>query len=309
MRKSWLQPAVFCVAVLFQPAAFAQEDLSKVEIKTEKLSDTAYMMTGAGGNLGLSAGGDAVFVIDDQFAPLTPKIQAAIAKLTDKPVKFVLNTHWHFDHTGGNENMGKAGAVIVAHENVRKRMSVEGFIEFLGMKTQAEPKVALPVVTFTRDVSFHINGDEVFAYHAPRAHTDGDAIVHFKKSNVIHMGDVFFNKLYPFIDTSSGGTVDGVIQAVDRALKVAGDRTKIIPGHGPLATKADLKTYRDMLATVSARIAAQIKQGKTLEQVAAAKPTAEFDGVWGKGFLPPEKFVAMVYGNLGNLKKSSGEKR
>ena len=306
MRKSWLQPAVFCVAVLFQPAAFAQEDLSKVEIKTEKLSDTAYMMTGAGGNLGLSVGEDAVFVIDDQFAPLTPKIQAAIAKLTDKPVKFVLNTHWHFDHTGGNENMGKAGAVIVAHENVRKRMSVEGFIEFLGMKTQAEPKVALPVVTFTRDVSFHINGDELFAYHAPRAHTDGDAIVHFKKSNVIHMGDVFFNKLYPFIDTSSGGTVDGVIQAVDRVLGVAGDQTRIIPGHGPLAAKADLKTYRDMLATVSARIAAQIKQGKTLEQAAAAKPTAEFDGVWGKGFLPPEKFVAMIYGNL---KKSSGEKR
>lgn len=309
MRTNWLQPVVFCVAVLFHPAAFAQEDLSKVEIKTEKLSDTTYMMMGAGGNLGLSIGGDVVFVIDDQFAPLTPKIQAAIAKLTDKPVKFVLNTHWHFDHTGGNENMGKAGAVIVAHENVRKRMSVEGFIEFLGMKTQAEPKLALPVVTFTRDVSFHINGDELFAYHAPRAHTDGDAIVHFKKSNVIHMGDVFFNKLYPFIDTSSGGTVDGVIQAVDRVLSVAGDQTKIIPGHGPLATKADLKAYRGMLATVSARIAAQIKQGKTFEQTAAAKPTAEFDGVWGKGFLPPEKFVAMIYGNLGNLKKRSGEKR
>jgi glyoxylase-like metal-dependent hydrolase (beta-lactamase superfamily II) len=155
-------------------------------------------------------------------------------------------------------------------------------------------------------VSFHINGDELFAYHAPRAHTDGDAIVHFKKSNVIHMGDVFFNKLYPFIDTSSGGTVNGVIQAVDRVLSVAGNQTKIIPGHGPLATKADLKIYRDMLATVSARIAVQIKQGKTLEQVATAKPTAEFDAVWGKGFLPPEKFVAMLYGNL---KKSSGEKK
>jgi len=306
MRTTWLRPVVFCLAVLVCPAAFAQQDFSKVEITTEKLSDTTYMMMGAGGNLGLSIGGDAVFVIDDQFAPLTPKIQAAIAKLTDKPVRFVLNTHWHFDHTGGNENMGKAGAVIVAHENVRKRMSVEGFIEFLGMKTKPETKIALPVVTFTRDVSFHVNGDELFAYHAPRAHTDGDAIVHFKKSNVIHMGDVFFNKLYPFIDTSSGGTVDGVIQAVDRILKIVGDQSKIIPGHGPLAAKADLKTYRDMLANVSARIAAQIKQGKTLEQVAAAKPTAEFDAVWGKGFLPPEKFVAMLHENL---KKSSGEKR
>ncbi|MBW8860923.1 MAG: MBL fold metallo-hydrolase, partial [Acidobacteria bacterium] len=238
----------------FALPAVAQQDFSKVDIRTEKLSDTVYMLTGAGGNLGLSVGEDSVFLVDDQFAPLTPKIEAAIAKITPKPVKFVLNTHWHFDHTGGNENLGKAGALIVAHENVRKRMSVENFIEFLGMKTQPDPRGALPVVTFTSDVTFHLNGDEIYVAHVPKAHTDGDAIVHFRKSGVIHMGDTFFNKLYPFIDTSSGGTVEGVIAAADGALKVSNERTKIIPGHGPLATRAELQAYRDMLATIAGRI-------------------------------------------------------
>ncbi len=298
MKTYFLRILAVCAAALFAAAASAQQDFSKVEIQTEKLADTVYMMTGAGGNLGVSVGEDAVFVIDDQFAPLTPKIQAAIAKLTDKPVKFLLNTHWHFDHTGGNENMGKAGVLIFAHENVRKRLSAEGFIEFLGVKTKPEPKVALPVVTFTRDITFHVNGDEVRAFHVPRAHTDGDTIIHFAKSDVIHTGDAFFNKLYPFIDTSSGGTVEGVLAAADRVLKMASDRTKIIPGHGPLGGKADLKAYRDMLAAVSGNIRAQIKAGKTAEQVIASKPTAKYDEVWGKGFLPPEKFVAMLYGNL-----------
>jgi len=293
-----MTPCALFAAALFATAVSAQEDFSKVEIQTEKLADTVYMMTGSGGNLGLSVGEDAVFVIDDQFAPLTPKIQAAIAKLSSEPVKFVLNTHWHFDHTGGNENLGKAGAIIVAHENVRKRLSSEGFIEFFGMKTKPEPQIALPVVTFTRDISFHLNGDELVVTHAPRAHTDGDSMVRFGKSNVVHMGDTFFNKLYPFIDTSSGGTVAGVLAAVDGVLRTAGDDTKIIPGHGPLASKADLKAYRDMLAAVSGNIRGQLKAGKTLEQVIASKPTAKYDAVWGKGFLAPEKFVEMLYGNL-----------
>ena len=293
-----MTPWALFAAALFATAVSAQEDFSKVEIQTEKLADTVYMMTGSGGNLGLSVGEDAVFVIDDQFAPLTPKIQAAIAKLSSEPVKFVLNTHWHFDHTGGNENLGKAGAIIVAHENVRKRLSSEGFIEFFGMKTKPEPQIALPVVTFTRDISFHLNGDELVVTHAPRAHTDGDSMVRFGKSNVVHMGDTFFNKLYPFIDTSSGGTVAGVLAAVDGVLRTAGDDTKIIPGHGPLASKADLKAYRDMLAAISGNIRGQIKAGKTLAQVIASKPTAKYDAAWGKGFLAPEKFVEMIYGNL-----------
>ena len=278
--------------------ALAQQDFSKVEIKTQKLSDTVYMMTGEGGNLGISAGADAVFLIDDQFAPLTPKIKAAIGKITKKPVKFLLNTHWHFDHVGGNQNLGRVGVVIFAHENVRKRMSSEQFIEFLGMKTKPDPEVALPVVTFTSGVSFHLNGDEVRAFHVDNAHTDGDTIIHFVKSDVIHMGDTFFNRLYPFIDTSSGGSVDGVIAAADRVLGMAGDQTRIIPGHGPLGNKADLKAYRDMLATVTQRIKEQIGAGRNLEAIVAAKPTSQYDEIWGKGFLPPDKFVAMIYGNL-----------
>jgi cyclase len=298
VRTYFLRMLAGCAAMFFAAAAAAQQDFSKVEIQTQKLADTVYMMTGAGGNLGVSAGEDTVFVIDDQFAPLTPKIQAAIAKLSSKPVQFVLNTHWHFDHTGGNENLGKAGAIIIAHENVRKRLSTEGFIEFLGMKTKPEPKIAQPLVTFTRDVTFHLNGDDIVVTHVPRAHTDGDSIVEFRKSKVVHMGDTFFNKLYPFIDTSSGGSVAGVLAAADRVLRTAGDDTKIIPGHGPLGNKADLKAFRDMLAAISTNIRAQIKAGKTLEQVTASKPTAKYDDVWGKGFIAPEKFVEMLYKNL-----------
>lgn len=303
MNTTWLRFLSLCATILITPLAPAQQDFSKVEIKAEKLSETIYMLTGMGGNLGLSVGDDAVFLIDDQFAPLTTRIETAITKLSNKPIKFVINTHWHFDHTGGNENLGKMGALIVAHENVRKRMSTEQFIEFLDMKIKAEPRTALPTVTFTRDVTFHLNGDEIHIYHVPNAHTDGDAVVHFKKGDVVHMGDLFFNKLYPFIDTSSGGKVDGVIAAVDRVLKIATDQTKIIPGHGPLATKADLSAYRTMLVTVSGRIKKQLRAGKTLEQVIAAQPTADFDEVWGKGFLPPKRFVEMLYKNLRTAKR------
>ena len=279
-------------------ASFAQQDFSKVEIGTLKLNETTYMLTGAGGNLGLSVGEDAVFLIDDQFAPLTPKINAAIAKITPKPVRFVLNTHWHFDHTGGNENYGRAGALIVAHENVRKRMSTEQFIEFLRMKTPPSPKPALPVVTFAGAMSFHLNGEEIRAIHVARAHTDGDSIVHFLGSDVIHMGDVYFNGFYPFIDTASGGTIDGVVAACDQVLGIATDRTKIIPGHGPLATKADLQGYRDMLATVAARVKKMIAEGRKLEEITAAGVSRDYDEKWGKGFIPPAKFAEMVAMNL-----------
>lgn len=279
-------------------ASHAQQDFSKVEIKTQKLSDTTYMMMGSGGNLGLSIGADAVFLIDDQFAPLTPKIEAAIKQLTAKPVKFVLNTHWHFDHTGGNENLGKSGALIMAHDNVRKRMNSEQLIAFFNMPTKPSPKDALPVVTFSADTTFHINGDEVHAVHMPAAHTDGDSVVFFKKSNVVHMGDIYFNGFYPFIDTSSGGTVDGVIAAVDKVLAIARDDTKIIPGHGPLSSKADLKVYRDMLATLIGRIKEQVKAGKKLEEIVAAKPTADHDAKWGGGSIKPDKWVEMVVMNL-----------
>jgi cyclase len=279
----------------FASGALAQDWMAKVEIKTEKLSESTYMLTGAGGNLAVSVGPDSVFVVDDQYAPMTPKIRDAIAKLSKDPVKFVLNTHWHNDHTGGNENFGKAGATIVAHENVRKRMSADQLITFLEMSVKASPKQALPVVTFASDVTFHLNGDEIHVFHVANGHTDGDAIVHFKNSNVMHLGDLFFNKFYPFIDISSGGSVDGLIAALDRALLLANEGTKIIPGHGALASKAELKAYRDMLVTVSGRLKALKAEGKTLAQASAAKPTADFDAVWGKGFIKPEKFVPMLW--------------
>jgi cyclase len=297
MNSKLLVLAVLAAASLAKPT-LAQQDFSKVEIKTTRLSATTYMMEGSGGNLGLSIGEDAVFLIDDQFAPLSDKISAAIAKITSKPVKFIVNTHWHFDHTGGNENFGNAGAILVAHENVRKRMNSEQFIEFLRTNVAPAPKAALPVVTFAGTITFHLNGDEMRVTHVPRAHTDGDAIVHFLASDVIHMGDTYFNGFYPFIDTSSGGTVEGVIAACDQALAFAGDKTKIIPGHGPLSNKAELKVYRDMLATVSGRIKKMIADGKKLEEITAANVTADFDEKWGKGFIAPNKFAEMVAMNI-----------
>lgn len=297
MTPPRLAAALAAAVALCAPAA-AQQDFAKVEVKAEKLAPTVWMLTGAGGNLGLSAGEDAVFLVDDQYAPLTEKIAAAIAQVSPKPVRFVLNTHWHGDHVGGNEKLGRAGAVIVAHDNTRKRLSTEQFLEMWRATVKPLPKAGLPVVTFSRDATFHLNGEEIRAFHVPRAHTDGDVIVHFAGSDVIHMGDVFWNRLYPLIDTGSGGTVDGMVAAVDRALALAGPGTRIIPGHGPLATKDDLAAYREMLATIGSRIKAMIREGKKLEEIVEANPTADFDAVWGKGFIPPRKFAEMVAMNL-----------
>jgi glyoxylase-like metal-dependent hydrolase (beta-lactamase superfamily II) len=298
MQKHFALTLALALVSLFSLSSHAQQDFSKVEIRSEPLAGSVHMLTGAGGNLALSIGEDAAFLVDDQFAPLSARIKAAIAKISPKPVRFVLNTHWHGDHTGGNEAFGRAGSVIVAHENVRRRMSSEQFNEFFKSRTPASPKAALPVVTFTSDLVFHMNGDEIHAFHVPNAHTDGDAIVHFRRANVLHMGDVFFNKLYPFIDTDSGGSLAGTIAAVDRILAMVGDDTRIVPGHGPLATKADLQAYRTMLATVQERVQALVRENKTLQDVVAARPTAEFDETWGKGFFRPEQFVAIVFNDL-----------
>ena len=278
--------------------AAAQPNFDAVTIKTHKVAEGIYALEGEGGNIGVSVGEDGVIIIDDQFAPLTPKITAAIRALSDKPLRFVLNTHWHFDHTGGNENFGNAGAVIVAHENVYKRMSTEQFIAFFKMKLPPSPKAALPVITFTEAVTFRLNGDELNGYHVKRAHTDGDMIVRFRKANVVHMSDTYFSFMYPFIDLGSGGSVKGVLAAVDGVLGTIDENTKIIPGHGPLSTKSDLRAYRNMLSKVATSIGRMIKAKKTLEQVVAAKPTREFDAVWGNGFLKPDQFVEIVYKSM-----------
>jgi cyclase len=266
-----------------------------VQIQTEKLTGGTYVLRGRGGNIGLAVGPDAVFVVDDQFAPLTPKVLAAIAAITDRPVRFVLNTHWHFDHTGGNENMGKAGALIIAHDNVRRRMSTRQFIEFIKREEPAAVPGALPVVTFNDAVTFHINGDEVSVSHLPHAHTDGDAVVYFRRANVVHMGDVYVTPGYPLVDLSSGGSLSGVIRGVERVLALIDDDTKVIPGHGQTRDKAALRSYRDMLATIRDRVRAQVAAGRTLEQILASKLTADFDNAWGGAWIKADDFVRFAH--------------
>jgi glyoxylase-like metal-dependent hydrolase (beta-lactamase superfamily II) len=288
------------IAAAFVVLALAAQDegFEKVEVTPAKVAEGVYVLTGRGGNIGVSIGEDGAFLIDDQYAPLTTKVRVAVTTLTPHPIRFVVNTHWHGDHTGGNENLGKAGAVIVAHENVRKRMSTEQFLEAFNSKVPASPKAALPVVTFGDAVTFHLNGDEIRSFHVPPAHTDGDTIIHFKKANVVHMGDCFFNGSYPFIDLSSGGSVDGLIAAADKVLGLVDMNTKIIPGHGPVADKAALQIYRDVVATVRDRVKAMVAAGKTLEEVKAAQPTREFDAKWGGGFMKPDVWLAIVYQSL-----------
>jgi glyoxylase-like metal-dependent hydrolase (beta-lactamase superfamily II) len=279
------------------PSAVAQ-DWEAVEIGTQQVAPGVYMLTGRGGNLGVSVGEDGVFLIDDQYAPLTDKIVAAIRAISDDPIRFVVNTHWHGDHTGGNENLGAAGTLVVAHDNVRQRMSVDQFIAGLDLQVAASPEGALPVVTFSETVTFHLNGDELYVYHVEHAHTDGDALIHFRKSNVLHMGDIYFAGGYPFIDVSSGGSIDGTIAAVDQVLAFVGDDTPIIPGHGPLSNKAELREYRAMLAGVRDAIAAEIAAGKSEDEAVAASPTAPWDEKWGSAWMNPEQFTRIVYGDL-----------
>ncbi|MEO7726323.1 MAG: MBL fold metallo-hydrolase [Burkholderiales bacterium] len=295
--------ALLLLSAMFSLSAAAQADrFDKVQIKTTQLTKNIYMLEGEGGNIGVSAGEDGVLLVDDQFGPLTERILAAIKAITDKPVRFVVNTHWHFDHTSGNANFSQAGAVIIAQENLRKRLLTEQRIEFFKKPYGPLPPAARPTITFRDAVTLHFNGDEVTAFHAPRAHTDGDSIVHFPGANVLHMGDIYFAGIYPFIDYGTGGSIRGFIAAVDRALKIADDNTKIIPGHGPLSDKAQLQAYRNMLVKVSAHIRVMVKAKKTLAQVIAAKPTKVYDDAWGKGFLKPDQFAEVVYTSIAREK-------
>lgn len=277
-----------------------QAEQAEVTFIMTEVTQGIYMLKGQGGNIGLSVGADGVFMIDDQYAPLTDGIRAEIAKITDQPVRFLINTHWHGDHTGGNESLRGTGTVIVAHDNVRKRMSTDQVMEFFKREMPASPVGALPVITFDSAVSFHLNGEEVRAIHMPRAHTDGDAIVYFTRSNVIHAGDIAWTSGYPFIDIGSGGSINGMVAGLDQILSLSNENTKIIPGHGPgpIQSPDDLRPYRTMLATVRDRVAVMIAQGKTLEEVQAAGPSAEFDELWGNGFINPENFVREIYLDL-----------
>lgn len=290
-----------CVSVLLLslPAvALGGPDWDAVTVKTERVAEGVYMLSARGGNIGLSVGGDGAFLVDDQFAPLTPRILEAVRAVTDRPVRFVLNTHFHPDHTGGNENLGRRGALIVAHDKVRERMDTAAFLERMRGQGWTSLAGGLPVVTFSEAVTFHLNGQTVHAFHVAPAHTDGDSIVLFREANVIHMGDVYFQAGYPFIDLDGGGSVAGLIAAVDRVLALADEKTRIIPGHGALSNRAELKAYRDMIADLYGKVRAQVKAGKSLEEIQALRLTAPYDERWSWGFINGERFVASLYRDL-----------
>jgi cyclase len=270
--------------------AFAQMgDPTKVNLRVAPVAGGVSMIDGAdgfaGGNVAVLAGDDGVIVVDDELAPMTAKLKTIIGTVSKKSIRFVINTHWHGDHTGGNAALGGGGALLVAHDNVRKRLSTDQFIEMMGKRNPvpASPPAALPVVTFGDDVTLHLDGEDIHAVHVPPAHTDGDAFIVFPKANVIASGDVV-TAGFPIVDVANGGKYDGFITAADKILALCNDGTKIIPGHGPVMSRADLQGYREMVVTLRGRVAKLMAQNKTLDQIKAAKPTADLDAKWGQGF-------------------------
>lgn len=290
MRRTYLSLLTLLVAT----AAFAQRDFSKVEVKASPVRGSVHVIIGAGGNIGVSVGDDGIVMIDDQYAPLAPKIEAALKTITSRPLRFILNTHYHGDHTGGNEVFGKS-APIVAHENVRKRLSIP--ITRGGTTTPPAPAGALPVLTFNDTVTIHLNGEDVRAVHMPHAHTDGDAVIWFTKSNVVHMGDTFFNGLFPFVDRENGGSILGLIANVDKVLATIPDDALVIPGHGAVSDKKGLRTYAATLKATAAAIETGIAAGKTAEQLKTEKALAAWDS-WGQGYIKTDVWIDTLYAEL-----------
>lgn len=284
---------LFLIASIITSVACSQDRFKDVEITVEKVSEHIYMLQGAGGNIGISTGEDGVFMIDDQFAPLSDKIMAAIKTVSDEPVKFLINTHFHGDHSGGNENFEAAGALIVAQDNVRKRLS-------------ENKKTGLPVITFSEDATFYQNGDDIFLTHVHNAHTDGDALVYFAQSNVLHTGDTFFNGRFPYIDINRGGSIQGDLEAAQKGLMLINNETKIIPGHGALATRDDYKKYKDMLESLVKEVSKAISMGKSEDEVAAMESiTRSFytDQETANDFISGSKFRKTVYQSLKTVKE------
>jgi glyoxylase-like metal-dependent hydrolase (beta-lactamase superfamily II) len=276
----------------------AREAAAKTPIQTTKLTDTVFLLQGVGGNQVAQTGPDGKLLIDSSFSTAAPHVSEALAKLDAHPLRLLVNTHWHFDHTDGNAAMHDAGAFIIAHRNTRQRMATPQDIAAYKMHFDPSPASALPQQTFDETQALYFNGDELALVHLPPAHTDTDIYIYFKGANVLHTGDLWFNGFYPFIDASSGGKVRGMISGCDQLLAVADDRTKIVPGHGPLGDKKALADYRAMLATVADSVEKLKSSGRTLEEIVAAKPTAPLDAAWGKGLMSPDAFTAVVYSTL-----------
>ena len=263
------------------------------EIRVERVAPGVAVLFGRGGNIGVSYGPDGNILIDDQYAPATERVLAALRTLDPDPVRFVINTHWHGDHSGGNENLGRAGTVILAHDNVRIRMTMEQLVR--GERVPPSPAGALPVITFSENLTFHLNGDDIRAIHVARAHTDGDSLIYWTRANVLHMGDTWFNGMLPFIDLDSGGSIDGAILAVEAGLALASDGTVIIPGHGPLGRRADLVRYRDMLRSLRDRVRAEIRRRRTLDQIKALRLADPFGP---DGFITRDGLIETIYRSL-----------
>jgi glyoxylase-like metal-dependent hydrolase (beta-lactamase superfamily II) len=291
--------ALAVVALAFAALPCVGQDFSRIEVRSFHLSESVHMLSSrAGGNLCACIGEDGVFLVDSEYTGLAEKAAAAAAAICDEPVHYVVNTHWHFDHTGGNAFFAKKDALVVAHENVRKRLAAGQRITIIDTDVPPAPPEALPALTFNGSMTFRMNGEEIRLIHVPEAHTDGDALVHFKKANVVHTGDLVFQGGYPFIDISSGGGIDGVIAGLKTALDLCDEETSIVPGHGLLMAREELETYIGMLEKFRAVIAGEIAAGKDLETILAEKPTAALDEKWGRTRFPPPTFTQIVYLSL-----------
>ena len=295
IRKNTSLLSVLLIGLTLIPALGYSAD---VEIKAVPVTDQIYLITGQGGNIGLFIGEDGTFLIDDQFAPLTEKILEVIESVGGQHPRFLINTHYHGDHTGGNEKIGQGGTLIVSHDNVRERLISGSYIGAFKMKLPPASKAGLPVVTFSKNIKFHINEDTVMVKHVPHAHTDGDSFIYFQDANVIHAGDLFFNGFYPFIDVNHGGSLKGMIKGLDKILRIADDQTKIIPGHGPLGDRQQLASYRQMLGVAYERLRTLKAEGKTAEEAAAANPLGDLEATWGNGLFKSDQWIKLVYSGV-----------
>ncbi len=292
MKKQFLT-LIICLGAI---QAHAQQDFSKVEVKATKVAGNVHMLQGSGGNIGVSVGSDGILIVDDQFAPLADKIKAALKTLGEGKLKFVLNTHWHPDHTGGNAVFGP-DAPIIAHDNVRKRLATEQKSEFFKRTTPASPKEALPVITFDQSLSVHFNGEEIRVIHFPQGHTDGDSVIFFTTSNVVHLGDDFFAARFPFVDLDSGGTVQGLAKNIGEIIAKLPADVKIIPGHGPISSLDDLKLYHRMLVETTEVVRKKMASGKTVEQIKVEGLPDEWKS-WGTGFIKTDVWLETIHRSL-----------
>jgi cyclase len=277
-----------------QRPAWAQ-NLDTVPVRAERVAQNIYLLHGAGSDITVAVGPDGALLVDAGLVQQGPKVVAAVRALTDRPIRYVIDTHFHFDHSEGNEALARAGAVLVSHENLRRRLATPQMIEIIAYEQKASPVEGLPALTFTDSVTFRLNGDTVTAFHVPRAHTDGDAVVHFRRANVLSMGDLFMSPAYyPFLHLRAGASIDGLVAGIERAIAISDERTRVIPGHGPVSDRGALRAYRDMLVTVRDRVRRHVASGATLQAVLAARPSAEFDAKWGTG-ITAAQFVEAVF--------------